>query len=416
VWQRVTLALGVAACAAAVGAGAGGHAGPAGRLTYIAWIERGAGTTGYLKSPVTLCEANGDGTAATRLSPRIGSFALPAWTRDGSRIAFASGAALMVSPASPWSPRQLAPRGTWPAWAPDGARIAYVGTGGIAVAAADGTGPKLVAGGQVSAPSWSADGAQIAFSRAGVAGSAGVFVVPVAGGAEKKLNDDGQLPAWAPDGKRLAFVAEQELYVMNADGSGRVKLSQFAADKPPNAISRIVVDRPAWSPDSSTISVVRTVVVEVFHLPGGFVEKRNLFLFDVAGGGQVDASPAGAFATTAWRPGPAISPAEGVAKPCEIIGSGGTLRGTAFDDLIHGSDKVETIRAGAGNDWVHAEDGADVVDGGPGRDDLWSGPGKDNVRAHDGARDIVHCGNGARDTVHADRADVLSGVCRRVSP
>ena len=49
--------------------------------------------------------------------------------------------------------------------------------------------------------------------------------------------------AWSPDGHRLAFVtyengADGGLYVMNADGSGRVRVSDVTA-----------ATRPSWSPD-----------------------------------------------------------------------------------------------------------------------------------------------------------------------
>src|SRR5205809_826292 len=54
--------------------------------------------------------------------------------------------------------------------------------------------------------------------------------------------DDGQ-PAWSPDGTKIAFSTSRdgnlEIYVMNADGTGLVNLTNNAA-----------VDlNPAWSPD-----------------------------------------------------------------------------------------------------------------------------------------------------------------------
>ena len=405
----------------ALAAGAGVHAAPQGRLTYVAWIERGGGT-GLLSSPSTLCEVNPDGSGARRVAPRLGIFAEPTWTRDGSKVAFAVGAGIDVSEASPWIPTTIVRNGRWPAWSPDATRIAYVGPAGLSVAAADGSNAIALAGGESAAPSWSADGARIVFARSGVAPGAGLFLVPSAGGPATRLNADGKLPAWSPDGARIAFVASSappatapllardELYVSNPDGGGRLALSSFTTEETSGPID-VFVGRPAWSPDSSAIAVVRTVVFN--GVKGPYVVKRSLFVFDAAGGGRTDVSPPGAFASPAWRPAPALAPGDATRRPCEIFASGGTIRGTAYDDLIRGSDRTETIRAGAGNDWVHAERGADTVEGGAGRDELWSGAGRDVVLARDGTRDVVHCGDEGRDTVHADKVDLLAGRCLR---
>jgi TolB protein len=61
-------------------------------------------------------------------------------------------------------------------------------------------------------------------------------------------------PAWSPDGTRIAFMFNQhdhwEIYVMNADGANRVRLTKEEpfAGRPPNNVS------PAWSPDSRHIA------------------------------------------------------------------------------------------------------------------------------------------------------------------
>jgi TolB protein len=61
-------------------------------------------------------------------------------------------------------------------------------------------------------------------------------------------------PAWSPDGSKIAFGFSQhdhwEIYVMNADGSNRVRLTheELFAKRPPNNVS------PAWSPDSRHIA------------------------------------------------------------------------------------------------------------------------------------------------------------------
>lgn len=65
-----------------------------------------------------------------------------------------------------------------------------------------------------------------------------------------------QCPAWSPDGTRIVFCSTQdtldignhEIYVMNADGSGQVRLTTSPAGD----------QWPAWSPDGSQIAFVST--------------------------------------------------------------------------------------------------------------------------------------------------------------
>ena len=55
-------------------------------------------------------------------------------------------------------------------------------------------------------------------------------------------------PAWSPDGKQIAFRADidgnGDIYVINADGTGRVNLTNNPASD----------WSPAWSPDGSMIA------------------------------------------------------------------------------------------------------------------------------------------------------------------
>lgn len=67
-------------------------------------------------------------------------------------------------------------------------------------------------------------------------GNADVYVAPVAGGAARKITDtptsENSLN-WRPDGK-LAYLSSEggseQLYAVNADGTGKTKLSDFAAE------------------------------------------------------------------------------------------------------------------------------------------------------------------------------------------
>jgi TolB protein len=63
-----------------------------------------------------------------------------------------------------------------------------------------------------------------------------------------RLTVDGITPAWSPDGSKIAFASYRtgnlEIYAMNADGTGVIRLTNDPADDL----------YPAWSPDGSRIA------------------------------------------------------------------------------------------------------------------------------------------------------------------
>ena len=72
----------------------------------------------------------------------------------------------------------------------------------------------------------------------------------------KSTPGDVQTPAWAPDGRKLAFVSQRdgnsEIYVMNADGSGLRNVTRT----PSNDLA------PAWSPDGRAIAFVKMILIQ----------------------------------------------------------------------------------------------------------------------------------------------------------
>jgi Tol biopolymer transport system component len=133
-----------------------------------------------------------------------------------------------------------------PAFSPDGRSIAYMSAHELWVMRADGSRRRrLTHGGELSEyPTWAPDGRALAFS--GVRG--GNFeIVRLQDGAERLLTrDPGQdkWPAWSPDGRTIAFVSDREggedVYVMNADGSGVRNVSRTPA---------LYENHPAWTAD-----------------------------------------------------------------------------------------------------------------------------------------------------------------------
>ena len=99
------------------------------------------------------------------------------------------------------------------------------------------------------------------------------------------------------------------------------------------------------------------------------------------------------------------------------------LHGVSGRDVISGSRGQDRINGGAGNDRISGgssgdriagDAGSDRINGNSGRDRITGNSGNDRITSRDSSRDRVNCGRG-RDRVLADRRDIVSGNCERVS-
>ena len=187
----------------------------------------------------------------------------PAWSPDGSTIAFASTRAgsfdLYAMNADGSGTRRLTStkdEDRQPTWSPDGERIAFTrgAVGQIFVTAADGSGARRLTGEQVDEkePAWSPDGRWIAYSRRQPGTSIRELWLVRPDGTQRhrltKLGGVAEAPAWSPDGRRVVFSANVsemrfDIYVVGADGKN-VRLLTSADD----------AFEPSWSPDGGTIA------------------------------------------------------------------------------------------------------------------------------------------------------------------
>jgi Tol biopolymer transport system component len=223
---------------------------------------------------------NADGSGQTRLTDNDAFDAYPAWSPDGTKIAFVSDRErnghfeIYVMNADGTGQHNLTNTpDSWlnsePAWSPDGSKIAYAEGGPMVnswelfVMNADGTGQTQLTDfyPQDGSPTWSPDGSRIAFSSVKGNGYGTVYVVDaVPGGALGEMTGltklsnpdpyvewDDRDPAWSPDGSKIVFDENQGgrgIFVMNADGSGKARLS----DDPSSDSD------PSWSPGGSKIA------------------------------------------------------------------------------------------------------------------------------------------------------------------
>jgi Tol biopolymer transport system component len=173
-----------------------------------------------------------------------------------------------------------------PVWSPDGTRIAFYGyppggagpryNGGanydVFVMNADGTGvqdlttsPGDVASGFYQGdPRWSPDSTKIAFE-----GEDGLYLMNADGSGQVKIANGGS-HSWSPDGTRITFAGNDGVYVMNSDGTGLTRLTSGPGSD----------DFPAYSPDGTKIAFYRGL--------GGSqpIGDRAIYVMNADGSGQ----------------------------------------------------------------------------------------------------------------------------------
>ena len=208
---------------------------------------------------------NTDGTGITPITNSRGDDRDPAWSPDGTKIAFSSkrdgNSEIYIMNADGSNQVRLTDspgEDLYPTWSPDGNKIIFTSdrdsNNEIYAIDTDGSDPTRLTFNDTEDdyPDWSPDGKTIIFSSFG-GEQAGIYIMN-ADGTDYRALLRGPLhnPKWSRDGRFIAFDGEPggnlyEVYFMDADGSEKELLTKHPAgaggyDK-----------HPSWSPDGRQI-------------------------------------------------------------------------------------------------------------------------------------------------------------------
>lgn len=199
------------------------------------------------ETPVHSPEVSPDGTKVAYVLETEGKYDIYTMAIDGSAV------------------KRLTTDGdsTWPAWSPDGSKLAYSKSmAEVWTMNSDGSSQAKIAVtlpgsmDRIGSPCWSPDGTKIAVTGF-FSASSNIYYINVADSTLHQLSYNIGMnmgPCWSPDGTKIVFGASvtvgfdslYKIYVMNADGSNQKELSSSGAES--------FSTKYSWSPDGTKIA------------------------------------------------------------------------------------------------------------------------------------------------------------------
>jgi Tol biopolymer transport system component len=317
-----------------------------------------------------------------------------------------------------------------PAWSPDGSEIAFAsdrsGNFEIYTMRADGSRVRRLTRNPAADryPAWSPDGASIVFSSGRLVsaqerkakkegyGVAHLYVMRADGTHLRRLTHGARVyditPAWSPDGSRIAFSMGDDdppiLETVRPDGTGRRSIGETGL-------------YPDWSPDGTQIAFQHVYYPDGYRArPSSPPPQVETALLTVAGGGGL--TPLGDVGQARWSPdGSELATADGsIVDP-----TGAKIDSIAEGDpswqplcTVIGDERANVLRVRSAGALVCGLGGNDRIVATHGGDSLFGGAGDDTIDARNGRFDVIGCGPG-RDTVIADPRDLVGADCERVT-
>jgi len=347
----------------------------------------------YAAGHAQIASTDTDGSRVLRLTHDSYNDFSPRWRGDG-RLLFrgqARGEAFVATLDARGRTVRLPLPGRAVDFSPDGKRIAYqvedpqILQYQLWVANADGTDAHMLvanAGHDGADPRWSPDGTRIAYAAGANTDFRTIHVIDADGTHDREVTTAGHEWQWdwSPDGRRLVYAEgpyaqpRYNLAVIDADGTNRRELTK------PASWSDYL---PAWSPDGAWIAFTssRSGRDEIWVMRADGTQQHRLTF--------------GGCTRIGTRHADVLAGGAGRDVLCGFDGDD-VLRGAAGNDVLVGGPGNDRLAGGVDNDVLYGEQGDDVLVAGTGSDSLDGGADVDTgfADSHDTLRSIEHAHGG----------------------
>lgn len=167
-----------------------------------------------------------------------------------------------------------------------------------------------------------------------------IYVVPLDGGAPRRIADSGERPRWSPDSKKIAFLSDRsgsgQVWIMDADGANAKQLTNLSTE----------AGNLLFSPDGKNLLISSEVFPEC-----GADDACNKQKLDAEKGNKVKARPITTLLYRHWTTWQGARRSHLLTLPI----SGGSVK-----DLTPGNRDVPPFSLGGPDDYAISPDGAEV--------------------------------------------------------